>query len=277
MNLSELHRNIADHFNMSELQSLCFDLGIDYENLGGANKIDKIRELITYLQRRGNLEELVVYCTQLRPNVGWRELADPSPVIQEHKTTNRITILFLAADPSDAARLRLGEELREIQVQLQLAKLRDRFTLDERMSVRPADISQALLDVQPQIVHFSGHGTSTGALCFESQTGTIHPIESDALAALFEQFADQVKCVLLNACYSETQATAIAKHIEYVIGMNEAIGDKAAIAFAIGFYQASGAGRSIEEAYKLGCVQIRLQGIPENLTPVLIKKPQVQA
>lgn len=272
MNLAELHRNIADHFNLSELQSLCFDLDIDYENLGGANKIDKIRELITYLQRRGNLDELVVYCTQLRPNVGWRELTDPSPLIQESKGTNVTTILFLAADPSDAARLRLGEELREIQSQMQLAKLRDRFTLHERMSVRPVDISQALLDVQPQMVHFSGHGTSTGALCFESQSGTLHPIEADALAALFEQFADQVKCVLLNACYSETQAEAIAKHIEYVIGMNQAIGDKAAIAFAVGFYQASGAGRSIEEAYKLGCVQIRLQGIPEYLTPVLIKK-----
>lgn len=54
--------------------------------------------------------------------------------------------------------------------------------------------------------------------------------------------------------------------------MNQAIGDKAAIAFSIGFYQALGAGRTTEEAYKLGVVQIRLQGIPEHLTPVLNKK-----
>jgi DNA-binding response OmpR family regulator len=193
-----------------------------------------------------------------------------------HKTTeaDRISILFLAAEPTDITRLRLGEELREIQEKLQLAKLRDQFELYQRMSIRPADISQALLDVQPQIVHFSGHGTATGALCFENRAGKTHPIPSDALASLFEQFADQVNCVLLNACYSETQAKAIAKHIKYVIGMNQAIDDKAAIAFAIGFYQALGAGRKIEEAYKLGCVQIRLQGIPEHLIPVLIKKEQ---
>jgi len=92
------------------------------------------------------------------------------------------------------------------------------------------------------------------------------------LAALFEQFADQVGCVVLNACYSEAQANAIARHIEYVIGMNQEIGDKAAIAFSIGFYQALGAGRTVEEAYKLGCIQIRLQNIPEHLAPVLIKK-----
>jgi hypothetical protein len=57
--------------------------------------------------------------------------------------------------------------------------------------------------------------------------------------------------------------------------MNQAIGDKAAIAFATGFYQALGAGRTIDDAYKLGCVQIRLQDIPEHLTPVLIKKGQM--
>ncbi|MCL4301168.1 MAG: CHAT domain-containing protein [Anaerolineae bacterium] len=183
--------------------------------------------------------------------------------------TIMISVLFLAADPTNASRLRLGEELREIQEKLQLSKSRDQITLHQRMSVRPADISQALLDIEPQIVHFSGHGTSTGALCFEDQEGQTHFVQPDAIAALFEQFAHQVNCVVLNACFSDVQAEAIAQHIEYVIGMNQAIGDKAAIAFAIGFYQALGAGRTVEEAYKLGCVQIQLQGIPEHLTPVL--------
>jgi hypothetical protein len=190
--------------------------------------------------------------------------------------TNKVSILFLAADPTDASRLRLGEEFREIQEKLKLAKFRDRFALElPQLSVRPSDISQALLDTQPQIVHFSGHGTPTGALCFEDLVGKNHPIESDALAALFEQFSGQVNCVILNACYSEIQAKAISKHIKYVIGMNQAIGDKAAIDFAIGFYQALGGGRSIEDAYNLGRVQIRLQGIPEHLTPILITEGSV--
>ncbi len=186
---------------------------------------------------------------------------------------NIVTILFVAADPTDASRLRLGEEFREIQEKLKLAQLRERFKLElPQLSVRPPDIAQALLDTQPQIVHFSGHGASSGALCFENQTGQIQLVQSNALAALFEQFSSHVNCVLLNACYSEIQAKAIAEYITYVIGMNQAIGDKAAIAFAVGFYQALGAGRPIEDAYKLGCVQIRLQNIPEHLTPVLIKK-----
>lgn len=182
-----------------------------------------------------------------------------------------ISILCLAADPTDASRLRIGEEIREIQEKLQLSKSRDQFALHQRMSVRPSDISQALLDVDPHIVHFSGHGTGSGALCIENRVGEVHPIRPEALAALFEQFAHRVGCVVLNACYSAAQAEAIAKHIPYVIGMNQAIADKAAIAFSVGFYQALGAGRSIEDAYKLGCVQIMLENIPEHLTPELVK------
>ena len=188
--------------------------------------------------------------------------------------TKMISVLFLSADPKNTSRLRLDEEFREINEQLRLAKQRDSFKLElPQLSLRPKDISGALLNTQPQIVHFSGHGTSEGALCFEDETGQVHFVQPDALAALFEQFAGQVSCVLLNACYSEIQAKAIAEHIDYVIGMNKAIGDKAAIAFTIGFYQALGAGRPIEDAYKFGCVQIRLVVIiPEHLTPVLIKK-----
>jgi hypothetical protein len=179
----------------------------------------------------------------------------------------------LAADPTNASRLRLGEEFREIQFYLKLAKERDRFRLEiPQLSVRPADITQALLDAKPRIVHFSGHGTPDGSLCFENQIGESHIVQPDAMEALFEQFAADVNCVLMNACYSESQANAIAKCIDYVIGMNRAISDEAAIAFAIGFYQALGAGRTIEDAYKLGCVQIRLRSISEYLTPVLIKR-----
>ena len=127
-------------------------------------------------------------------------------------------------------------------------------------------------DTQPSILHFSGHGLKEGALCFEDDSGKAQLVRTDALAALFDLVSDQVECVLLNACYSENQAQAIAKHIPYVIGMNKAIGDKAAILFAVGFYKALGANQSVEKAYKFGCVEIQLQGIPEHLTPVLIKK-----
>ena len=185
---------------------------------------------------------------------------------------NKVRVLFLAVDPSDAARLRLGQELRDIKETLQLSKERDSFVIDSRESVRPGDITQAIHDFAPQIVHFSGHGANTGELYFESVIGKAQPVEPDALADLFELIAEEVSCVVLNACYSETQAKAISKHIPFVIGMNKAIGDKAAITFAVGFYKALGGGRSFEEAYKFAQVEMKLKGIPESLTPVIYTK-----
>ncbi|KST65831.1 CHAT domain-containing protein [Mastigocoleus testarum] len=186
-----------------------------------------------------------------------------------------IKILFLAADPSDESRLRLGQEVRDIKGRLRIAKEADKYQLEQRESVRVSDITQAIFDFEPQIIHFSGHGTSQGELCFEDEIGIAKPVEADALAAIFELLASQVNCVILNACHSEIQAQAIAKHIPFAIGMNDVIGDEAAIAFSVGFYKALGANRSIEDAYKFGCVEIRLQGIPEYLKPVIYtKKPR---
>jgi hypothetical protein len=48
---------------------------------------------------------------------------------------------------------------------------------------------------------------------------------SGALANLFGLFAGQIECVLLNACYSKVQAEAIYRHVDCVIGMNQAVGD----------------------------------------------------
>ncbi|WP_315791783.1 CHAT domain-containing protein [Fischerella sp. JS2] len=114
-----------------------------------------------------------------------------------------IKILFLAADPSDASGLCLGQELRDIKERLQIAKERDKYLLEQRESVRVRDITQAIFDVKPQIIHFSGHGTSQSELAFENELGNYQLVEPEALAAMFELFADQVKCVVLNACYSE--------------------------------------------------------------------------
>ena len=197
----------------------------------------------------------------------------PETNTSEIKTTLVKTILVLAANPKTTSPLRLDEEVREIDAGLQRARKREKFDLQQRWAMRVRDVSQALLDFKPHIVHFCGHGFGDDGLAFEDQTGKLQYVSTAALAGLFELFSpkfnQKLECVILNACYSEVQATAISQHIPYVIGMNKAIGDKAAIEFAVGFYSALGAGESIDFAYKLGCNAIAMAGSPENLTPVL--------
>lgn len=203
-------------------------------------------------------------------------ITDKNQETPETNATDIKTILILAANPKTTSHLRLDEEVREIDAGLQRAKKREKFDLQQRWAVGVRDISQALLDFKPHIVHFCGHGGGDDGLAFEDQTGKLQYVSTAALTGLFELFSpkfnQKVECVILNACYSEVQATAISQHIPYVIGMTQAIGDRAAIEFAVGFYSALGAGESIDFAYKLGCNAIAIAGIPENLTPVLHPK-----
>jgi hypothetical protein len=178
-------------------------------------------------------------------------------------------ILFLAANPKTTSRLRLDEEVRDIEEGLKRSRQRDQFTLEQKWAVRSWDIRRALLDIKPDIVHFSGHGAEDKRLILEDDSGKPQFVTPEALAGLFELFADSVECVVLNTCYSEAQAEAIARHIPYVIGMSQHIDDAAAIEFSVAFYDALEAGESIEFAYRLACNAIQMAGIEGHLTPVL--------
>nr|WP_268896760.1 AAA-like domain-containing protein [Hassalia byssoidea] len=177
----------------------------------------------------------------------------------------------MSANPTNTNQLRLDEEVREIEAGLERSRSRDRFQIICKWAVRSNDLRRALLDHKPEIVHFSGHGAGSQGLALENNSGQMQLVKTETLAGLFELF-DSIECVLLNACYSEAQAQAIYQHVDYVIGMNRAIGDRAAIEFAVGFYDALGADRSYEDAYKFGCLNIDLEGIPESSTPVLKSK-----
>jgi len=182
------------------------------------------------------------------------------------------TILILSANPRGTNPLRLDEEVREIKAGIQRSRHRDRFIIEYQLAARPRDVQRAMLDCKPQIVHFCGHGAGDQGLVLEDEGGNIKAVSTPALATLFELFSEQVECVLLNACYSQVQAKAIARHIDFVIGMNQAIGDRAAIEFATSFYDALGAGETVDFAFRLGKNAVQLAGIAEENTPVLVPK-----
>ena len=73
---TQLRQLLTTHFDEGELQTLCFDLGVDYESLPGVGKADKARELVEYLERRGRIKECVELGKQLRPDVPWGSLPE---------------------------------------------------------------------------------------------------------------------------------------------------------------------------------------------------------
>lgn len=183
-------------------------------------------------------------------------------------------ILILLSNPKDSVQLRLGEEIREIKEALKQSKNREQFEIVSESAVRVKDLRRALLEYEPAIVHFSGHGSGSNGLILENDSGETQLVSSEALAKLFKQFQTEVQCVILNACYSEEQAQAIHQYIDCVVGMNKAVGDVAAINFSTAFYEALGAGKSYDKCFNFACNSIDLEGISESDTPQIRYRPR---
>ena len=187
-----------------------------------------------------------------------------------------IKVLFLAANPLDTTMLRLGEEVREIEKKIRGAEYRGAVELHSKWAVRPDDLLEYLNRFRPHIVHFSGHGEPAEELILEDNAGQAKTVSKKALISLFKTLKDNIRVVVLNACFSQPQAEAIAGQIDCAIGMKKAIGDRAAITFAASFYRAIGYGRSIQEAFEQGTTALLLEGISESNTPELFVRHDVR-
>lgn len=86
--MRELRRNMMDFFDQDELQTLVFDLGVDWDELSGEKKSAKSHSLISYLARRGRLEDLIELLREERPNENWPSIPDSDQQRLDEKTIN---------------------------------------------------------------------------------------------------------------------------------------------------------------------------------------------
>jgi hypothetical protein len=181
----------------------------------------------------------------------------------------KIVVLFLASNPINQQQLRLDEEARAINEMIRGSKHRDAVKLETRWAVRPLDVLQALNELEPTVVHFSGHGSDNDQIVFQSANGKAQLVTTNALTQTMAASSDSIRLVFFNTCHSYNQARKITDYVEAAIGMNTSIGDEAARIFAAQFYSAIGFGHSLKKAFDQGKAAIMLEGIYEESTPEL--------
>ena len=71
---AQLRENVLAYFEVEDLESLCFDLGVDYSALPGDGKAAKVVAMLEYFGRTGRVSQMIDRCAQLRPNVDWSTL-----------------------------------------------------------------------------------------------------------------------------------------------------------------------------------------------------------
>ena len=67
-----LRKLMTASFSVGELQLICSELGVDWEEMSGSTKSGQILSLIGYLQRRGRVEDLARACAAARGQEDWR-------------------------------------------------------------------------------------------------------------------------------------------------------------------------------------------------------------
>jgi hypothetical protein len=219
----------------------------------------------------------------------------PPGDVEARRADPRVRILFLGSNPAFVCARRdlvvaeredgpaearttygplaLDEEARAIERALNASARASSFELVTKGAVRCSEVQEHLLRHRPHIVHLSGHGDEREGMVLLNADGSPKRVSVAALAGLFKVLRDDVRVVLLNACWSSVQATAISQFVDYVIGMRLPLSDSAAISFAEAFYGALGFGRTVREAFELGKVALALQRFPESHVPQLFERP----
>jgi len=190
----------------------------------------------------------------------------------------KITVAFFASDPGSdyGSRLLLDEEVRAIEHNLRLSDHRESVEFRSKWAVRPGDLFQALNELKPTIVHFSGHGTSDDELVLQDDLGNEKLVSKEAIVQTIALMSAAVRLVFFNTCFSYEQARACTQYVDAAVGMSDAIGDEAARVFAAQFYSGIGFGLSIRQAFAQAKARLLLEGISEETTPQLYVKDNVE-
>jgi WD40 repeat protein len=222
-----------------------------------------------------------------------------------------IKVLIFAANPRGTAPLDLPREFREIDEEVRLSRFRNAVELVLVPGTRPVDLLRKLNECQPQVVHFSSHG-SPDEILLEAEGGQDetpdllgtntrsreerdmkivgrdeaegagasqappHPVSRSSLVDVLRSCDEgNLRLVVLNACDTRRHAEALTKVVDCLVSMRREVTDRAAIKFAASFYGALAYGRSVQRAFDQGVARLRAEGIAEADTPELLVRAGV--
>ena len=185
-------------------------------------------------------------------------------------------VLFLAASPQGTAQLALAEECAAITRELKMSPGRNTLDFQARWAVTLDDLMRELNELEPALIHFSGHGNAQG-IALVGPTGAVQLVTPAALAGLVASTGKSARAVVLNACYSDAQAAVLTEQLGCAIGMRGTIPDDAALEFSVAFYRAIGHARSVHEAFLQAVATLAAKGLDRRADAHCLTRADIDA
>jgi hypothetical protein len=104
-----------------------------------------------------------------------------------------VTVLLVSANPDATVRLRVDKEFRDIIVRMRGSRFRDRFNFVQVLAARFDDLTTALQEHEPQVLHISSHGELDGSLIFEGKGDAPHRVSKRQMLNLLAALADNLR------------------------------------------------------------------------------------
>ncbi|WP_282776073.1 COR domain-containing protein [Phaeodactylibacter xiamenensis] len=161
-----------------------------------------------------------------------------------------VKVLFLQANPTQDE-ISWKDEYTTVDKQLARSLGKEKYKLYQEEAVSVEEMIEAIENCQPHIIHFCGHGTEkeidaqgsitqrAGIVLHNEDKNGYEVVDAEQLEQLFRVLKEDfpmLKIVILNACHSRDQATAISKADIFAVGTQKEIISGTARKFAAGFY-----------------------------------------
>jgi Alpha/beta hydrolase of unknown function (DUF900)/CHAT domain/Effector-associated domain 7 len=278
-------RQLVETLNNDDLIRLCREEFPRVFNsfASGQSRGQQILSLVDFVDRQREIPKLVAAIEEhnlsaysdfitKHPEYAPQKSQEITPTVIESPplTIQKCDVLVLAANPKGTDPLKLQEEADLIQASLRENRSGREYVVQIQQATRAEDLSRYLLQYEPVIVHFAGHGSSTGEIILENNQNQMQPVTPEALANLFATVGQQIECVVLNNCFSLEMADALVKHVRCTIGMSREIEDRSAVEFARAFYRGLAFDRGYYQAFEQGRAQIQLLQLPGTDIPRFI-------
>ncbi|WP_187334449.1 CHAT domain-containing protein [Novosphingopyxis iocasae] len=198
----------------------------------------------------------------------------PEPTISRKQLRRRspVKILYTYSNASGDGLLNLDEEIARLQREIRATLFRENIKIEKSPNLTAESLLADLNFHQPQVLHFSGHGNSSGIAT--SVSGGVlagsHFLSFDSFVRALDSFDSPPKVVVLNSCSSAGVLNSnLLDIVDVAVVMTSSVGDMAASAFAVNFYAALASGQSVLSSFKQGRFATEVVAIDERLTPEL--------